>query len=121
MSGLNPEKYIDLALKNKTILVTVLSVVLIILVFFAGRATVDCPPKEVVCKSELTTIKNLFKEVEKCQSDCKDKLREQRDLNEIECLKRVRSAIDKHRSTSDIVSCEEAKAIMPQCKSRGRW
>ena len=121
MSGLNPEKYIDLALKHKTQLAIALSVILMVLVFFAGRATVDCPPKEVMCKSELKTIENLFKEVEKCQADCTDKLREQRDLNEIECLKRVRSAIDKHRSTSDIISCEEAKAIMPQCKSRGRW
>ena len=121
MSGLNPEKYIDLALKNKTILATILSIIIVVLIFFAGRATVDCPPKEVICKSELVTIKNLFSEVEKCQTSCKEKIREQRDLSEIECLKRIRSAVDKHRTTADIVSCEEAKAIMPQCKSKRRW
>tara|TARA_B100001989_G_C24451291_1_gene419110 strand:+ start:187 stop:552 length:366 start_codon:yes stop_codon:yes gene_type:complete len=121
MSKINPEKYIDLALKYKTQVTIILSIILMTLVFFAGRATVDCPPKEVVCKSEITTIKKLFEEIEVCQSSCKDKLREQRDLSELECLKRIRSAIDNHRSTTDIVSCEEAKAIMPQCKRRGKW
>jgi hypothetical protein len=121
MSVLNTEKYIDLALKYKSQVTIVLSIVLMTLIFFAGRATIDCPPKEVICKSELVTIKNLFKEIKECQASCKDKLREQRDLNEIECLRRVRAAIDKHKTTSDIVSCEEAKAIMPQCKSRGKW
>lgn len=121
MSVINPEKYIDILLKNKTYMTVVVSIVVGAAIFFVGRMTVNCPPKEVLCKQELTTIKDLFKEVEKCQSGCIDKLRKQRDLDEKECKQRIRKAIDDNRNTSTIVSCEEAKAIMPQCKRRGRW
>jgi hypothetical protein len=117
----NPEKYIELAIKYKTHTMVLLSFLMLAIVFFIGRSTVDIPPKELVCKSELTTIKNLFSEVEKCQRSCTDKLREQRDKDEIECKARIKQGIIDNRNTVEVLSCAEAKAIMPQCKRRGRW
>jgi hypothetical protein len=117
----NPEKYIELAIKYKTHTMVLLSFLMLAIVFFIGRSTVDIPPKELVCKSELTTIKNLFSEVEKCQRSCTDKLREQRDKDEIECKARIKQGIIDNRNTVEVLSCAEAKAIMPQCKRSGRW
>ena len=117
----NPEKYIELAIKYKTHTMILLSFLMLVVVFFAGRATVDIPSKDIVCKSEITTIKNLFAELEKCQKSCTDKLREQRDKDELECKERIKQGIIDSRDTVEVLSCSEAKAIMPQCKRRGRW
>lgn len=117
----NPEKYIELAIKYKTHTMILLSFLMLVVVFFVGRSTVDVPPKEVTCKSEITTIKNLFAELEQCQKSCTDKLREQRDKDEVECRKRIREGIEDSRDTVEVLSCTEAKAIMPQCKRRGQW
>jgi len=121
MLDLNPEKYLSLIAKYKMQSMFALVFVLMLVMFFIGRATVVCPSKEVVCKSELVTIKNLFEEVEKCQAACTSKIRSQIDIDDVDCRLRIRKAISKNKSTADIVSCEEAKAIMPQCKSKGKW
>ena len=117
----NPEKYIELAIKYKTHTMALLSFLMLVIVFFVGRSTVEIPPKELVCKSEITTIKNLFTELEECQRSCTEKLRKQRDSDEIECKQRIRQGIIDNRNTVEVLSCSEAKAIMPQCKRRGRW
>jgi hypothetical protein len=119
MSNFNPGKYLDLVEKYKVQATALLIGIFLVLVFIAGRATVDCPSKEVVCKGELLTIESLFEEIKKCQNDSTDKLRDQRDADDEDCTKRIRSAIDKHRTTANIVTCEEVKALMPQCKKRG--
>ena len=121
MSISSPEKYIELAIKYKTHTMVLLSFLLLIVVFFIGRSTVSLPPKEVVCKSEIITIKNLFAKIEECQSECTEKLRHQSDKDETECKKRIKKGISDNRGTVEILSCTEAKAIMPQCKRRGQW
>ena len=118
MTSINPEKYLDLIAKYRTQVTSIVFGMIVVAVFFVGRSTVDCPPKEVVCKSEILTIKSLFKEIEKCQSECTSNLRIQRDESDSSCKLRIRSAIDKHRSTTSLVTCEEVKALMPQCKKR---
>ena len=117
----SPEKYIELAIKYKTHTMVLLSFLMLVVVFFIGRSTVSIPPKEAICKSEITTIKSLFVELEKCQSDCVDKLREQRDKDEVECRSRIEKGIRDSRLTEELLSCGEAKAIMPQCKRKGQW
>jgi hypothetical protein len=121
MSISNSEKYIELAIKYKTHTMILLSFLMLTAVFFIGRYTINIPSKETVCKSEITTIKNLFTELEKCQSSCVDMLRQQRDKDEKECLQRIQKAIKDSKGTIEILSCSEAKAIMPQCKKRGQW
>ena len=117
----NPEKYIELAIKYKTHVMILLAFLLVIAVFFVGRATIDIPPKEVVCKSEIATIESLFTKIEECQNECTKKLRAQSDKDEVECKKRIKQGIEDNRGTVEILSCSEAKAIMPQCKRRGQW
>ena len=121
MSISNPEKYIELAIKYKTHTMVLLSFLLLVIVFFIGRLTVSMPPKEVTCKSEITTIKNLFTKLEESQSECTDNIRAQIDKDEIECKKRIEKEVRDSRDTVEILSCSEAKAIMPQCKKRGLW
>ena len=120
MISFNPGKYLEIIENYKTQATALVIGVFIVLVFIAGRATVDCPSKEVVCKSEIATIEKLFAEIEKCQNNLKDKLREQRDEADKACDVRIRGAIEKHRTTANIVTCEEVIALMPQCKKRGR-
>jgi hypothetical protein len=121
MSINNPEKYIELAIKYKTHTMVLLSFLLLVIVFFIGRSTVSIPPKEIVCKSEITTIENLFTKIEECQSKSTSNLRDQMDKDEAECKKRIKAGIIENRGTVEILSCSEAKAIMPQCKRRREW
>jgi hypothetical protein len=117
----NTEKYIDLAIKYKQHTMTILLFILMTASFFVGRLSVSLPTKESFCKSEIATIDRLFKEVEGCQKSCKDKMRTQRDKDEKDCKRRITNSVNNHESTINLVTCHEAKAIMPQCIKRGQW
>ena len=121
MPDLNKDKYIELLVKYKTQATIAICMLFMVGIYFAGRASVSCPPKSKVCESEIKTNNKLFAEIEKCQADTLDKIREQIDKDEVECKKRIRSAINDHKVAADGVTCHEAKAIMPQCKRRRLW
>jgi len=115
------DKYIELALKYKSQITIASSLLVFLLSFVAGRMTAVCPPKSEVCKSEIILIKSLKEEISRKDSDCKKLLRSEQDISEKSCKKRIKDAQKGTKTTSQIVSCEEAKAIMPQCKKQGRW
>lgn len=121
MPNLSTEKYVELLIRYRTQATVAICMLFMVGIYYAGRASVSCPPKEIVCESEIKTNAKLFAEIEKCQADTLEKIREQIDKDEVECKKRIRSAIDDHKVTADVVTCHEAKAIMPQCKRRGLW
>lgn len=115
------DKYVELALKYKN-QITVASVIFVMIVSFAGgRFSAVCPPKSKVCKGELILIDSLKKEIIAKDEKYKKLLRKELDIAEGQCLVRIKNARKGNESMNKIVDCEEAKAIMPHCKRRGRW
>jgi hypothetical protein len=119
--SIETDKYIELALKYKSQITIASSLLVFLLSFVAGRMTAVCPPKSEVCKAEIILIESLKQELSRKDNDCKKLLREEQDKAEKDCVKRIKEAQKGTKTTSQIVSCEEAKAIMPQCKKQGRW
>ena len=115
------DKYVELALKYKN-QITVASVIFVMIAsFVGGRLSAVCPPKSKVCKGELILIDSLKKELIAKDEKYKKLLRKELDTAEKKCVKRIKDARKGNAAMNQIVDCEEAKAIMPQCKRRGRW
>ena len=61
-SNLRP--LLNLLIKYKTQATVAICVLFMIGIYFAGRASVSCPPKSKVCESEIKTNTKLFAEIE---------------------------------------------------------
>jgi hypothetical protein len=89
-------------------------------IFFIGRATVDIPEKEIICKNEIAVKDKLFKQLSQSQDECVLRLNTQRDVSDNECLAKKAIWIKKYKTESSLVDCETAKALYKQCRNKDK-
>ena len=118
MSGVDPQKLLELYDKNKTYFHLVSAFVAGVLCFLAGVYSVDCPPKEVVCKAEIATKEKLFDQLKDARDKHIQEIRKVHDEEQAACKVRVDNAIEKYKVTHPAIDCNVCKAIAPQCKRR---
>lgn len=118
MSNIDTGKLLELYDKNKTYFHLVSAFIAGILCFIAGVYSVDCPPKEVVCKAEIATKEKLFTQLEQERAKHIAEIRQVHDEEQKQCKVRVDSAITKYKATHPAIDCNVCAAIVTQCKRR---
>lgn len=116
---MNTDKLIELFTQSKSQAITGGFVLILVLCFMLGRASVSTVSKDDLCDPEYKTIKGLNEEISKKDRACEKRLRSQRDDDDVECKKRIRKAVNDNKDVNDIVTCEEVKALIKPCKKRG--
>ena len=116
---MNTEKLIELFTQNKNHAIAAGFILILILCFALGRYSVAIPSKDDLCDPEYETIKGLNEELSKKDQACEERLRTQRDDDDVECKKRIRRAVEDNRSVNDVVTCEEVKVLIEPCRRRG--
>lgn len=116
---ISKEKVILIAEKHGTKISLIIAGFIVALVFVLGRASVNIPPKSVVCASEISTISAQYKTIETLQLNSKKDLEEQRDVLNKECTSKVAEELDKFKSSNSSLDCKVCKSLIRQCKAKG--
>lgn len=120
MMPVDPNKLIDLVIKYKNQVTYLCVVILAVILFFAGRYSVDCPPKSEVCKAELITITGLRDELAAKDIVRTEQLRAQRDADRTACDVRVEEAKREQAASNEFLECTDICSLHPQCVRAGR-
>jgi hypothetical protein len=116
---ISKEKIILIAEKHSTKISMIIAGLIIGLVFILGRASINIPPKSVVCESEIATISAQYKTIETLQLNNKKDLEEQRDVLNKECTSKISEELEKFKSSNSSLDCKVCKSLVRQCKVKG--
>lgn len=113
------DKYLELLIKYKNIVAALLCLIIAVICFCVGRASVHIPPKEIVCKTEFKRIDDLFHQVEKDKLKHIKEIRELTDMSDKICEKRITDAVDEYAVSTQMIDCRICEAFVGQCAQRG--
>lgn len=113
------EKVLLIAEKHGSKISMIIAGIIVSLVFVLGRASVNIPPKSVICESEIKTIDSQYKVIEKLQLKLKKDLENQRDNLTKTCDKKVVDEIGKFKDSSNSLDCRVCAVLKSQCESKG--
>lgn len=113
------DKYVELLIKYKNIVAAFLCLIIALICFMLGRASIHIPPKEVVCKNEIATSNKLFEQIEKQKTGHIKEIRELTDNADKDCERRITEEIQSFTTSAPMLDCRICEAFVDQCKQRG--
>lgn len=113
------DKLFEMMIKYKNQVTGLICIALAMICFVGGRLSVDIPPREVICKTEIATKEKLFTQLKECQDGRVVALQAQRDADDIACDKRIEKEVQQHKEISQQLNCDIVKSLYGQCKRRG--
>lgn len=114
-----PQDYVQLLIKYKNQVTALICLIIACACFIGGRMSVHVPPKEVVCKTYISSRDTALSQLKTERDERVVLLQKQRDADRKKCDEDIEKEIEKQKAERFIVDCETAKALYGQCKRRG--
>ena len=111
-------KYIDLAIKYRIQISYLISLIIVIAAYMAGKYNTICPPKEKVC-TQYTKERDAIKiQLNTQTAKCLEQKRTLSDKKDLDCQTSTKKALDNKKVNSINIDCETAFALSktPQCE-----